>query len=70
MPKAANESMRTVRAPARPQPSRAIKHGWTPTGAKTEPSAMGAPKIAADLLSSPKKKSSGDGSIMPKQMVF
>ena len=70
MPKAANESMKTVRIAPKPQPSRAIKHGWVPSGAKTTPSAMGAAKRADALTPSPKKKSSGDGSIMPKQMVF
>ena len=68
MPKAANESMRTVRAPARPQPSRAIKHQvQPPSGPKVRPNAMGAPMFADQLQPAPKPKS---GSIDPRQMRF
>jgi len=70
MPKASGQSMKTVRTAPKPQPGRAISHQPLPSGPKLEPNAMGAPKIAADLKPSSKKKSSGDGSIMPKQMVY
>ena len=72
MPKNSGESMRVVRTPARPQPSRAILHGFAgpagPVGPKTEASAMGAAK-RADALRPSTQKSSGRGKMNP-QMVF
>jgi len=67
--KASGQSMRTIRAaPPKLQPGRQINHQPRPSGPKLEPNAMAAPKIAADLKPSSKKKSSG-GKPKP-QMVY
>jgi hypothetical protein len=65
MPKNSGEDMKTTRLPpARPLPKpRPIMHQTLPSGPKVRPSAMGAPKIAADLAPNP-------SSINPKQMVY
>ena len=69
--KASGESLKVTRAPAKPQPSRQIKHGWTPSGAKTTPSAQGAWKRSDTLLPSPKKTGGGGGSsVDPRQQRY
>ena len=63
--KLSGESMRTIRTAPKPQPSRPILHGFgTPVGPKVLPNAMGAPKSADRLKSSP-----GGGKPKP-QMVY
>jgi hypothetical protein len=69
MPKSANSEMKTVRTPARPQPSRAIKRFAPPAG-RTESMAQGARMFADAITPSPKGRPAGDGRIMPKQMVY
>lgn len=67
MPKSSGQSMKTTRAPPKPQPSRKIMKFAPPAGPRVEPMAMGAPKIAADLKPAEKEKS---GSIDPRQVRF
>jgi hypothetical protein len=71
MPKNSGESLKTVRLAPKPQPSRPIKHGWVPSGAKTVANAMGANKRFDAITPSPKKKGpAGDGKVDPRQMRY
>ena len=68
MPKASGANMRTIRTTPKPQPSRGIKHGWVPSGPKTTPSAMGAPKRFDALRPSSPKKGPARGKMNPQQV--
>jgi hypothetical protein len=64
MPKLSGESLKTRRLAPKPQPSRQINHQPPASGPRVLPNAMGAPKSADRLKSSP-------GSSKPKpQQVF
>ena len=70
MPKESGQSLKVVRGPARPQPSRQILHGFgTPAGPRLEPRAQGAAKRFDGLKPSPASPKRSDGKPKP-QMVY
>jgi hypothetical protein len=69
MPKASGQPNKPVILPRRPQPSRAILHGFGTPVTKTLPNAQGANKQADHLRPSPKKSGPARGSMKP-QMVY
>ena len=68
MPKLSGEPLKVTRIAPKPQPSRAILHGFGTPVPKTLPNAMGANKQADRLKPSTQKGSPAGGKMNPQQV--